>query len=79
MREGEGDDLAGIAGIGQDLLIPGHRGIEAYLADRGARGTQSSAPQHRPVGKNQNGGRTFRARRGGGAERCTGGNVIGHR
>ncbi len=32
MREGEGDDLPGVRGIGHDLLIAGHRGVEADLA-----------------------------------------------
>ena len=34
MREREGDDLARIGGIGEDLLVAGHRGVEAHLADR---------------------------------------------
>ena len=33
MRKGEGDDLARIGRIGQDLLIAGHGGVEADLAD----------------------------------------------
>ena len=53
MREGEGDDLAGIGGIGHDLLIAGHRGVEADLADRCARGADAPAPEHRAVGENQ--------------------------
>ena len=43
MREGEGDDLPGIGGIGHDLLVAGHRGVEADLADR-----LSGAPKPRP-------------------------------
>ena len=31
----EGDDLPGIGGIGQDLLVSGHGGVEADFADRG--------------------------------------------
>ena len=34
MREGEGDDLPGVGRIGQRLLIAGHAGVEADLADR---------------------------------------------
>ena len=34
MREGEGDDLPGIGGVGEDLLVARHRGVEADLADR---------------------------------------------
>ncbi len=52
MREGEGDDLTGIGGIGHDLLIAGHRGVEADLAHRLALGAQASALQHGPIGKN---------------------------
>ena len=33
MREGEGDDLAREGRVGHDLLIAGHRGVEAHLAD----------------------------------------------
>ena len=34
MREGEGDDLAGIGRVGEDFLIARHGGVEADLADR---------------------------------------------
>ncbi len=34
MGKGEGDDLSGIGGIGEDLLIARHRGVEADFADR---------------------------------------------
>ena len=36
MRESEGDDLGGVGGVGQDLLVAGHGGIEADFADRRA-------------------------------------------
>ena len=39
MRKGEGDDLSGVGRVGQDFLIPGHRGVEADLTDRGGCGT----------------------------------------
>src|SRR5262249_15925596 len=35
-RIGEGDDLAVVAGIGDRLLITGHRGVENHLAGRRA-------------------------------------------
>ena len=53
VREGEGDDLPGIRGVGEDLLIAGHGGVEADLADRGAGGAQAEALQHGPVGQHQ--------------------------
>ena len=57
MGEGEGDDLRGIGGIGHHLLIAGHRGVEADLADRlalrrrspGPRSIAPSARTNRPV------------------------------
>ncbi len=57
MGEGEGDDLAGIGRIGEDLLVAGHRGIEADLADGVAGGAQPKAFQHGAVGKNEQRGR----------------------
>ena len=53
VREGEGDDLPGIRGVGEDLLIAGHGGVEADLADRAAGGAQAEALQHGPVGQHQ--------------------------
>ena len=43
MGEGEGDDLAGVGGVGQDLLVAGHRGVEADLA-RGVADRADAAP-----------------------------------
>ena len=40
MREGEGDDLPGVGGVGEDFLIAGHRRVEADLADRLADGAE---------------------------------------
>ena len=57
MGKGEGDDLAGIGGVGEDLLVAGHRGVEADLADRLALGANSLTFDHRAVGKDQEGGR----------------------
>jgi hypothetical protein len=57
MGEGEGDELAGVGGIGEDLLIPGHRGVEADLADGMAFGPQAKTFQHRAIGKHEQRGR----------------------
>ena len=53
MREGEGDDLSRIGGIGQDLLVAGHRGVEAHLADRMAGGAEAEAFEHGAVGQHE--------------------------
>ena len=57
MREGEGDDLPGIRRVGQDLLIAGHRRVEADLADRDAGSTCAFALGHGAVGEHEEGGR----------------------
>ena len=55
MREGEGDDLAGIGRVGQRLLVAGHAGVEADLADRrrrrryGRRSRGPRTPRRRPA------------------------------
>ncbi len=54
MREGEGDDLPGIRRVGEDLLIAGHRGVEADLAGGGAGGAEAEAFQDRAVRQYQN-------------------------
>ena len=56
MREGEGDDLPGIGGIGQDLLVARHRGVEADLAGRLADRADAEALEHRAVGQHEQGG-----------------------
>jgi len=53
MRKGEGDDLAGIGRIGQDLLVAGHRGVEAHLTHGMAGGAEAEAFQHRSVGEHE--------------------------
>src|SRR5262249_25270616 len=53
MREREGDDLPGIGRIGEHLLVAGHRGIEADLADRVAGRAESGSFQHGAVRKHQ--------------------------
>ena len=49
MREGEGDDLPGIAGIGQHFLIAAHRRVEAHFAHRCAHRAKAPAPSHRAI------------------------------
>ena len=49
MRKGEGDDLAGVGRIGHHLLITGHRGVEADLADRLALRAEAAPPDRRSV------------------------------
>jgi hypothetical protein len=54
--EGEGDDLRHVGGVGQDLLIAGHGGVEADLADRMAQRPVAIALQHRAVGERDHAG-----------------------
>ena len=54
--EGEGDDLAGIGGVGQDFLVAGHGGVEADFAHGFAFEAKSLAFDHRAVGEDQEGG-----------------------
>ena len=63
VREGEGDDLPGIGRIGEDLLIAGHRRVEADLAHGLAFGAEAETFQHGAVGKHEQRGR-FRFRPG---------------
>jgi hypothetical protein len=57
MGKGEGDELAGIGGIGEDLLITGHGGVEADFADGLAFRAEAKAFQHGAVGKHEERGR----------------------
>ena len=61
MREGEGDDLGGVGGVGQDLLVARHRRVEADLADRRAARADSEALDNRAVREHDNAGRDARA------------------
>ena len=54
--EREGDDLPGIGGIGKDLLVAGHRGVEADFPDRVSARTEAGAFEHGAVGEHQDGG-----------------------
>ena len=60
MREGEGDDLGGVGGVGQDFLVARHRRVEADLADRRAGRADPEALDHRAVRKNDHAGRDAR-------------------
>src|SRR5580700_7046968 len=53
MGEGEGDDLARIGRIGEDLLVAGHRGVEADFAHRLSGGAEADAFEHRAVGEHE--------------------------
>ena len=53
MRKREGDDLAGIGRIGQNLLIAGKRGVEADFGDDDSRRAEPAAFDQGPVGKHQ--------------------------
>ena len=56
VREREGDDLSRIGRVGEDLLVAGHRGVEAHLADRVAGRAEAEAFEHGAVGEHQEGG-----------------------
>ena len=49
VREGEGDDLARVRGVRQDLLIAGDRGIEADFPYCRPVGADTAAPKYRSV------------------------------
>ena len=53
VRIGQRDDLAAVRGIGQDLLIAAHRGVENDFADRSAFSTNGDAAKERAVGKGE--------------------------
>ena len=56
VREGEGDDLGHVGGVGQDLLVAGHGGVEADLAHRLADRADADPLQDGPVGQRQDAG-----------------------
>ena len=58
--EGEGDDLAGVGGIGEDLLVAGHRRVEAQLANRLALRSEPFAPHGPSVGEHHDSRRALR-------------------
>lgn len=53
--ESEGDDLARIRRIGQDLLVSGHGGVEAYFSEGLAEGAEARHPEDRAVLQDQQG------------------------
>jgi hypothetical protein len=56
MGEGEGHDLPGIGGVGHDLLVARHRGVEAQLGHAHARRAEPVAVEQGAVGKGEAGG-----------------------
>ena len=57
VREGERHDLPRIGGVRQDLLVAGHRGIEADLAVADAWVAEAETLDHRAVRQHQPAGR----------------------
>ena len=55
MRGGERHDLAGVAGIGEDLLVAGHAGIEADLSCGDPGSADRPAAEHGAVGEEEEG------------------------
>jgi hypothetical protein len=70
VREGEGDDLPRVARVGHHLLVAGHRGVEAQLADRLALGAEAPAPDRPAVGEHHDSRRALGLGRGRGS--CVG-------
>src|SRR6185503_10354302 len=60
VREGEGDDLASIGGVGEDLLVAGHGGIKADLAHGFAFCTEALAFNDGAIGKYEQAGHARR-------------------
>jgi hypothetical protein len=55
VRESEGDDLARVGRIGEDLLVSGHRGVEAHFPEGLAEGAEAPPPEDRAVLQDQHG------------------------
>ena len=53
MRKREGNNLARIGGIGENLLIASHGGVEANLADGGSYGAETLSREHRSIGQDE--------------------------
>jgi len=52
VRESETDDLAGVGGVGQSLLVAGHAGVETDLAGlAGAVSAETDTPEDCAVGQ----------------------------
>ena len=56
VRVGQGDDLARIGRVGQDLLVSRHGGVEHHLARRRAGRADGNAPKHGAVLESQDSG-----------------------
>ena len=56
MGKGEGDDLGGVGRIGEDLLVAGHRCVEANFAAGFALGAQALAKENRAIGEHESAG-----------------------
>ena len=57
VRVRQSDDLLAIAGVGEDFLVAGERGVEHHFADSGAGGSDRVADKDRAVCERQDGGR----------------------
>jgi hypothetical protein len=53
MRIGQRDDLPAVRGIGEDLLVAGHRRVEYDFADRSAGSADRTAMKYRAVGEDE--------------------------
>ena len=60
----QGDQLLAVAGVGQDFLVAGDRGVEHHFADRLAGSTNGLTDEDRAIGKGQDGGGVFPAQGG---------------
>jgi hypothetical protein len=49
LGRGHAEDLTAVGGVGEDLLVARHRGVEADLAGNGAAGTEGVADKDRAV------------------------------
>ena len=68
VRLGHHHDLAAVGGVGEDLLVAGHRGVEHHLAEAGARGRPPRPSKTRAVFEDEQAGRGGQVhRKGGGA------------
>ena len=63
VRESEGDDLPGVRGVGHHLLVTGHRGVEAELADRLGLRAEAFTPHRAAVGEHDDSRRALRSGR----------------
>jgi len=63
MGERECNQLAGVGGVGENLLVSGHRCVEAELPNRDTLGACALAPKYGSVGEYQNRGRAGRGGR----------------